>query len=141
MRKVIFLLGLIASLVLLYSCSTSKSMKNISYQVLTDSAYQGKQQQSYEVIDNQEDLIKLYRTVKDEEIPEVDFSKSRIVALFMGEKNTGGYAIGIDKIKEVKDKVIIKVKKSSPNGMATMAFTQPYMIARVDTTKKIEFTE
>lgn len=116
-------------------------MKNISYQVLTDSAYQGKQQQSYEVIDNQEDLIKLYRTVKDEEIPEVDFSKSRIVALFMGEKNTGGYAIGIDEIKEVKDKVIIKVKKSSPNGMATMAFTQPYMIARVDTTKKIEFTE
>src|SRR5690606_4483449 len=94
MKKVIFLLGLIASLVLLYSCSTSKSMKNISYQVLTDSAYQGKQQQSYEVIDNQEDLIKLYRTVKDEEIPEVDFSKSRIVALFMGEKNTGGYAIG-----------------------------------------------
>jgi len=141
MKKVIFLLGLIASLVLLYSCSTSKSMKNISYQVLTDSAYQGKQQQSYEVIDNQEDLIKLYRTVKDEEIPEVDFSKSRIVALFMGEKNTGGYAIGIDEIKEVKDKVIIKVKKSSPNGMATMAFTQPYMIARVDTTKKIEFTE
>lgn len=141
MKKAIRLFWLIAPIVLVYSCSATKSAKEISYQVLTDSAYQGKKQQSYEVIDNQNDLRKLYTTVKDDQIPDVDFSKSRIVALFMGEKNTGGYTIGIDEIKAEKDKVIIKVKKTYPKGMATMALSQPYMIAKINTTKKIEFTE
>lgn len=128
-------------LVLMSSCSITKSNKEISYQVLTDSSYQGKKRQSYEVIDNHDDLNKLYALIKDELVPNVDFAKSRIVALFMGEKNTGGYAIGIEEIKEEGNKVIIKVKKSYPDGMATMALSQPYMIAKIDTTKKIEFVE
>ncbi|MGE4346509.1 MAG: protease complex subunit PrcB family protein [Flavobacteriaceae bacterium] len=141
MKNTIRLFWLITTIVLVYSCSTAKSAKEVSYQILTDSAYQGKKQQSYEVIDNENNLKELYRTVKDNQIPDVDFSKSRIVALFMGEKNTGGYSIGIDEIKTEKEKVIIKVKKTYPEGMATMAFSQPYMIAKINTTKKIEFTE
>ena len=141
MKNTIRLFWLVTSIILVYSCSTTKSAKEVSYQILTDSAYQGKKQQSYEVIDNKNDLKELYRIIKDDKIPDVDFSKSRIVVLFMGEKNTGGYTIGIDEIKTEKDKVIIKVKKTAPKGMATMAFSQPYMIAKINTTKKIEFIE
>ena len=128
------------SVVVLFSCSSTKS-KSVSYQVLTDSAYKGKQTESYEIIDNHEDLKKLYKTVKDDLVPNVDFAKSRVVALFMGEKNTGGYAIGIESIRKEKGKVIIKVKKSYPDGMVTMALSQPYVIAKINTTKKIEFEE
>src|SRR5690554_1466146 len=134
-------LFLLLSAFILTSCGLTRSSKEISYQVLTESSYQGKKQESFEVIDNHDDLNKLYALINDELVPNVDFAQSRIVALFMGEKNTGGYAIGIEEIKTEGNKVIIKVKKSYPDGIASMAFSQPYMIARVDTTKKIEFVE
>ena len=136
MKKIVALF----SIMLLFSCSSTKS-KSVSYQVLTDSAYKGKKTQSYEVIDNHNDLNKLYALVKDELVPNVDFAKSRIVALFMGEKNTGGYAIGIESIRQEKGKVIVKVKKSYPDGMATMALSQPFTIVKINTTRKIEFEE
>lgn len=130
------------SAVLLFSCCPTKSAKSVSYQVLTDSSYMGKKTQSYEVIDNHNDLKKLYDMVNDGLIPNnVDFAKSRVIALFMGEKNTGGYAIGIESVRQEKGKVIVKVKKSYPEGMATMALSQPYMIAKINTTKKIVFEE
>src|SRR5690554_1328146 len=134
-------LTLILSLVILASCGITKSNKEVSYQVLTDSSYQGKKQESFEVIDNHNDLNKLYATINDELVPNIDFAKSRVVALFMGEKNTGGYTIGIESVRQEKGKVIVKVKKTYPDGMATMALTQPYMIAKIDTTRKIEFEE
>ena len=135
-------LAALFSTILLFSCCATKSTKSVSYQVLTDSAYQGKKTQSYEVIDNHNDLKRLYESVNDGLIPNnVDFAGSRVIALFMGEKNTGGYAIGIESVREEKGKVIVKVKKSYPDGMATMAFSQPYLIAKINTTKKIEFEE
>ncbi len=134
-------LSLILSLFILASCGVFNSNREVSYQVLTDSSYQGKKNESFEVIDNHDDLNKLYALINDELVPNVDFAQSRIVALFMGEKNTGGYSIGIEGIKTEGNKVIIKVRKSYPDGMATMALSQPYMIARIDTTKKIEFVE
>lgn len=136
MKKLVALLAVVA----LFSCNSTKS-KTVSHQVLTDSSYKGKTTESYEVIDNHDDLKKLYDTVEDKLVPNVDFAKSRVVALFMGEKNTGGYAIGIESIRQEKGKVIVKVQKSYPEGMATMAFSQPYMIAKINTTKKIEFEE
>jgi len=129
------------SVIVLFSCSSTKSTKSLPFQVLTDSGYRGKKTESYEIIDNHQDLKRLYDTVKDEIVPNVDFAKSRVVALFMGEKNTGGYAIGIESVRQEKGKVIVKIKKSYPDGMVTMAFTQPYVIAKIDTTRKIEFEE
>jgi hypothetical protein len=137
MKKLVALL----SVLILFSCNSAKTSKTVSYQVLTDSAYKGKKKESFEVIDNHDDLKKIYNLVEDELVPNVDFAKSRVVALFMGEKNTGGYAIGIEEVRQEGNKVIVKVKKSYPDGMTTMAFTQPYLIAKINTTKKIEFEE
>lgn len=145
MKKIYSLLPiklfLLLSAFILTSCGLTRSSKEISYQVLTESSYQGKKQESFEVIDNHNDLNKLYATINDELVPKIDFAKSRVIALFMGEKNTGGYAIGIEEIRAEGNKIIVKVKKSYPDGMATMAFSQPYMIVKIDTTKKIEFIE
>jgi hypothetical protein len=137
MKKILMLL----SVVFVMACSSTKDAKTITYDVLTDSAYGGKKKQSFEVIDNHDDLRKLYKAVGDDLVPNIDFAKYRIVALFMGEKTSGGYTIGIENIRQEKGKVIIKIKKTYPDGMATMALSQPYMIAQVKTTKKIEFEE
>jgi|SRR5690606_15979550 len=137
MKKLVALL----TVLILFSCNSAKTSKTITYQVLTDSAYMGKKKESFEVIDNPADLKKIYTAVQDELVPDVDFAKSRVVVLFMGEKNTGGYAIGIEQVRQEGNKVIVKVKKSYPDGNVTMAFTQPYLIAKINTTKKIEFEE
>lgn len=137
MKKILALL----SLIVLFSCNTSKTGKSVTHQVLTDSNYRGKKVESYEVIDNPEDLKKLYAVVKDELVPDVDFASNRVVALFMGEKSSGGFSIAIESVREEKSKVIVKIKKSYPDGMASMALTQPYVIAKINTTKKIEFEE
>jgi len=129
------------SVLILFSCNSAKTSKTVSYQVLSYSAYKGKKKESFEVIDNHDDLKKIYNLVEDELVPNVDFAKSRVVVLFMGEKNTGGYAIGIEEVRTEGNKVIVKVKKNYPDGNVTMAFTQPYMIAKINTTKKIEFEE
>lgn len=129
------------SILLLFSCSSSKSAKAVTYLPLMDSSYNGKQRESYEVIDNHIDLSKTYKIIKDELVPNIDFAKARVVVLFMGQKNTGGYAIGIEEVREEANKVIVKIKKTYPDGMATMVITEPFFIAKINTTKKIEFEE
>ena len=137
MKKLIALF----SVVLIFSCSSSKSSKEVTYLALMDSSHNGKQRESYEVIDNHIDLSKTYKIIKDELVPNIDFAKARVVVLYMGQKNTGGYSIGIEEVREESNKVIVKIKKTYPDGMATMVITEPFFIAKINTTKKIEFEE
>lgn len=129
------------SVLMLLSCSSSKTPKEVSYQIIMESSHNGKMHESYEVIDNHIDLSKTYKIIKDELVPNIDFAKARVVVLFMGQKNTGGYAIGIEEVREEANKVIVKIKKTYPDGMATMVITEPFFIAKINTTKKIEFEE
>lgn len=137
MKKLLF----IPIILLLISCGTSKIEKNVAYQILTESEYKGKKRQTYEVIDNHVDLKMLYKAVEDDYIPQVDFAKSKIIALHLGEQRTGGYGIGVEKISQKGDKVYVKIKKTYPNDMVTMSITSPYTIIKIDTSKKIEFVE
>ncbi|MBC8644755.1 hypothetical protein H9W95_13935 [Flavobacterium lindanitolerans] len=73
----------------------NKKQQTALYQILSESAYQGKEAKSYEVIKDKASLEKLYETINDTQVPKVDFTKERIVALFMGQRNTGGYAIKV----------------------------------------------
>lgn len=137
MRK-IFLVFL---LLLLTNCGTSKSVKNVSYQILTESEYKGKKKQTYQVIDNHNDLKKLYSIIQDDLIPQVDFAKSKIVALHLGEQRTGGYGISVESITQKENKVYVKIKKTYPNNEVTRTTTSPFTIVKIDTSKKIEFVE
>jgi len=136
MKKIFF----VCSLLTLFLSCASKS-KPIFYQVLSQGDYNGKKTQSYQVIDNHQELNKLYKQIKDDLVPNVDFARSRIIALYLGEKNTGGYSIGIENIRKENGKIIVKIKKTYPQGAVTLAFTQPYLIAKINTTRKIEFEE
>tara|TARA_Y100000815_G_scaffold248595_1_gene249829 strand:+ start:307 stop:759 length:453 start_codon:yes stop_codon:yes gene_type:complete len=61
---------------------------------------------------------------------EIDFSKYSIIAVFDAVKNSGGHSLELD-INETKNKVLVKVKRKSPEGMATMVMTQPYYIVKI----------
>lgn len=59
------------------------------------------------------------------------------IAVFMGEKNTGGYSISVVNVEEEEDKIKLKVLEKIPDGkqMVTMALTQPYTVIRIKSTK------
>lgn len=68
-------------------------------------------------------------------LPKVDFTKEVVIAVFMGEQRTGGYAIGIEEInilkKEGEAVVTVDVTKPNPQDMTTQALTQPFHIIKV----------
>jgi hypothetical protein len=61
----------------------------------------------------------------------------------MGNKNTGGYDIKIDKISTKGDKVLVQVTETSPgaNCMVTDAISKPYDFVKIKKTDaEFEFT-
>lgn len=141
--------------ILLFSCSTTKKASeenkstseikkpatSVLYEVLSQSAYQGKEEKSFEVIKDKVALVKLYEGIHDTEIPKVDFSKARIVALFLGQRSSGGYEIKIKSVEERDNKIYVTVEEVSPKpgDMATMAITNPFVVAKINSAKEIVF--
>jgi len=59
-----------------------------------------------------------------------DFSRLQAVAVFAGEKNTGGYAVEILRIEETPREINVIYREIAPpaNAMTTQALTQPFHI-------------
>jgi PrcB C-terminal len=72
-------------------------------------------------------------------LPSVDFQTEMIVAVFLGERMTGGYGVEITKIEESRQKriltVTIRETKPPADAMVTQALTQPVHIVKL---KKVE---
>jgi hypothetical protein len=64
---------------------------------------------------------------------QVDFKKEMVLAAFMGEQNTGGYAVEIKDAVEEKGKLVVTVLERSPgpDSIVTQAFTTPFYLAAV----------
>ena len=67
------------------------------------------------------------------ELPKIDFQKEMVIAVFMGERSSGGYSIEIIKITKTAKEivVVVKGKEPPPGSLRTMVLTQPFHIAVV----------
>lgn len=69
-------------------------------------------------------------------LPSVDFQTEMIVAVFSGEKMTGGYGVEITKIEEARQKrvltVTIRDSKPPADAIVTQALTQPFHIVKLE---------
>jgi hypothetical protein len=65
--------------------------------------------------------------------PRVDFDREMVLAVFMGERPTGGHAITIEDVafgdKEIR--VTVWEQSPPPDALTTQAFTQPFHIVVV----------
>jgi hypothetical protein len=70
--------------------------------------------------------------------PEVDFSANTVIAVFMGEASTGGYALRIYDIVETESSVIVKMEKTEPGPtcIVPQVLTQPYHMVQIAKTEK-----
>lgn len=109
----------------------------ITFEILKQEAYGGRDKESTMVITSKSQLNGLYNELGWSDVPAVDFEKNNVVALFMGQKNSGGYSIGVKSITIENNVANIKVLETSPSGMATMALTNPYCIALIPKTEKV----
>lgn len=69
--------------------------------------------------------------------PEVDFSKSWVVAAYLGEMNKGGFDVNVDSVAPDNNLLMITIKqiKPGPNCISSMAIEYPYVFARIDRQK------
>jgi hypothetical protein len=76
------------------------------------------------------------------EVPDVDFSRETVLAVFMGTRATGGFSIEISHLKEMEGviKAVVKSRSPAPGELVTMAITRPFHIAKVNVAcRKIGF--
>lgn len=74
---------------------------------------------------------------------QVDFKKYLLVAVFSGQKETGGHAIRVESVQNQKDKIVIKVVETSPaeNCILTPVLTSPFEIIKIEKSNlPIEFS-
>jgi hypothetical protein len=66
--------------------------------------------------------------------PSIDFKKQTALAVFAGNKNTGGYKVTIQKVERTKDGVRVTVVLVSPGkgDMTAEMITQPFDIVSVE---------
>lgn len=66
-------------------------------------------------------------------IPEIDFTKYTLIAVFMGEFPTSGYSVTIDKIIEDDNEILVYLTEISPgkNCIVEQVFTYPYQAVEI----------
>lgn len=64
-------------------------------------------------------------------LPSIDFEHQTVIAVFQGEKTTGGYEITITEIKGQPFEVFVEEVNPDPNCLLQQSLTQPYHIVKV----------
>lgn len=111
-----------------------------TFDILHQETNGGREKAGNEVITSQERLAALYAEMNLTDVPAIDFSTNNVVALFMGQKRTGGYSISISKVTLSEELATVQIIETAPQDMATMVITEPYCIAKISKSDKVEFT-
>ncbi|HDD57113.1 MAG TPA: protease complex subunit PrcB family protein [Thermoplasmatales archaeon] len=66
-------------------------------------------------------------------IPVIDFTKNMVLAVFMGQRCTGGFAVEIKKIEKYSSELVVLFTDTEPASKAevTTVLTQPYHIVKI----------
>jgi len=140
---------LFASLLgLIFSCNSQKTTSgklSSEYTILYQSAYGGADAEGLAVISSEKDLTDLCSKLQiDKHIsasfPKIDFIKNDVLALYLGQRTTGGYEITVQDIVVSNDTTVVIRNTKAPKAgeLVTMALTNPYCLVLVAKNKKYE---
>jgi hypothetical protein len=142
MKKVLFSLIL---LLLVTGCATetatATNVGDITFRVLSQGQSSGLTQQKFLTLRSTTEFAEFWRVhtaINPAPLPKINFQKHMIIAVFMGEQRTGGYAISIEKITELEKElqVLVRLVKPKPNTNRIMMITQPHMIVALARSNK-----
>ncbi|MDI1255704.1 MAG: protease complex subunit PrcB family protein [Flavobacterium sp.] len=126
----------------LVSCVAAKtaSVERPLYEVLVQKSYDGAKVKFYEIISQPDEFMMIKNDPElKSKIGANDINTANFLILSMGEKATGGYAIGIESVTETDKNIIVTVKETGPEtgAMVTTAYTNPYCVVRINSKKEI----
>ena len=137
MKKVISVLAVFV----LISCGAKKATGSSAlYEVLTTQSDGGGNIKFFEILTEPNEVKMLENDpLLAGKVKEGDTNSSNYVILNMGEKNTGGYSIAVEKVEETDKNIIITVKENSPapGGMNMQVITYPYTVVKIHSKKPI----
>ena len=119
----------------------------ITFEIIVDAWHGGYSEQISSVIRNEGDWNRLWQEVTATIVPppsapEVDFDKYILLAHFMGQRPSGGYAVEFTEVFVEEEKIYVTIQEISP-GLecgAVAVITNPYQIIQIPKTEKeIEF--
>jgi hypothetical protein len=137
MKKVISVLAVFV----LVSCGAKKAVNsNALYEVLTTQSDGGGNIKFFEILTEPNEIKMLENDpLLAAKVKEGDTNTSNYVILNMGEKNTSGYSIAVEKVEETDKNIIITVKESgpSPDAMVMQVISYPYTVVKIHSKKEI----
>ncbi len=117
------------------TCETGTvSEKELKFETIEKKDFSRNQEQKNYVIKNRQEWSGLwFKMGYTRFAPIVDFTKDMVIAVFQGEKSSGGYDVEINKIIENENTIEVSVIETSParGCNVTMAFTSPYHIVKI----------
>jgi hypothetical protein len=138
MKKVISVLAVFV----LISCGAKKTpdSKTALYEILTQQSNGGGNIKFFEILSEPNEISMLQNDplLKDK-MKQDDINNSNYVILNMGEKSTGGYSIGVEKVEETDKNIIITVKENVPDkdAMVMQVISYPYTVVKIHSKKEI----
>jgi hypothetical protein len=138
MKKLISVLAVFV----LISCGAKKtSESNVAlYEVLTQQSDGGGNIKFFEILSEPNEILMLQNDpLLKSKMKQDDIATSNYVILNMGEKSSGGYSIGVEKVEETEKNIIITVKENAPakDAMVIQVISYPYTVVKVHSKKEI----
>lgn len=145
-------IALICALFFSSSCSSvinkkpksfSQNQDLLTFETIEQDFYGGITDSKFLVINDLKSLHDIYDAINKDrlpilEIPTINFEKEMVLALFLGEKTTGGFSISVERILSDNNNVSVFYKTITPkqDEMVTTVMTQPYCIIKMPKTSK-----
>jgi PrcB C-terminal len=126
-------------LLLLASCTACAAVAvTVPFSTLAKGLASGVDQPTQVVVRSQNDWAALWSRHMRTQIappppPAVDFSRDMVVALFLGERPTGDYAIEVTQVERTDTGLAIRYRTTRPDpaAMQTQALTQPFHLIKL----------
>ena len=135
-------LGLLLALTLAVGCGPAKagpaasSTEPVAIQTLAQGSRCGVTRPAHQVIQDPQAWAQVWAQVKGNQLnpplpPEVDFSRSMVLAVFMGRRSSGGHQIQVSGVNIQGETWLVEVTETSPGPgcLTTQAITQPFHLA------------
>ncbi len=119
--------------------STQTAGQNVTWKVLAQGQHAvGFPKPTYELVGSQDQLTNLWyqaygSQLQVPQVPSIDFSRETVLAVFDGQKPTGGYDIKVRGVSVENGELYVDLVQQQPQQgqIATQALTSPWMLIHV----------
>jgi len=98
----------------------------------------GVQGARYQLLTNRDQLIGVWSQVhatqlQQPPLPQVDFQRETLVAIFLGQRNSGGYGVTVRRVAVEGNDLYLdtEFREPAPGAITTQALTSPWTLVRV----------